>query len=139
MLPPPYDEGYADDDDTHFTGIDAGDPGINIDSIYGPLYENSNLYGQGPSWGFNNVPKDHDDEDDAFEDAASDAPNMGSRAGEDLDSRMLEDFGDDMGTGIQPGLSTPLEEEVPVLLGGEHGDGDVANVVLDDEPHAKID
>jgi ubiquitin carboxyl-terminal hydrolase 4/11/15 len=135
------DEGYADnDDDRNFSPV-------NVENVYDPLYRQMggvSRYGIGnntPDWNFDQLGGNQDTLDDydneAFdEDAASDAPNLGSRAGNDLDERMLEDFGDELSGGVQglnPGLGTPLEEEVPPLLGGEMGDGEVADVVLDDE------
>jgi ubiquitin carboxyl-terminal hydrolase 4/11/15 len=134
------DEGYADnDDDRNFNPV-------NVETLYDPLYRQmgASRYGIGnntPDWNFDQLGGNQDTLDDydneAFdEDAASDAPNLGSRAGNDLDERMLEDFGDELSGGVQglnPGLGTPLEEEVPPLLGGEMGDGEVADVVLDDE------
>jgi ubiquitin carboxyl-terminal hydrolase 4/11/15 len=123
---PPYDEGYA--------GGDADD-GVFAAETAGGFYNGSN------NWSFANIPDTHStttgDLDDTFDDTASDLPNM---AGEDLQSRMLEDFGDDMGDGIQPGMSTPLEE-VPAQLQDVDED-DVTNVVLDDEvapSHGKMD
>ena len=103
------------------------------------------IYGE-PVWGFaslgrsaSNDDADADADDDVFDDAASNAPNLGSAAGDELDERLLTDFSDDLMThdGMVPGMSTPLEqyadEEVPTLLGGEDGDGEVADVRLDDE------
>lgn len=147
--PPSYDdEGYGggvDDDDANFQGINNH---VDVAGMYAPLYEQSGMgpyYGNdtGPAWSFANVGSRNMD-DDTFDDAASDAPNMGSTGGDDLDSRMLEDFGDEMGHGINPGMSTPLEEEVPTLLGGENGDDEVANITLDDEVlpaehHVRVD
>jgi ubiquitin carboxyl-terminal hydrolase 4/11/15 len=126
--PPPYDadEGYAggdDDDDANFRGVamNQGGPGF---------FDEAN-------WNFNNVPDNESDtihsNVDIYDDANSDAPNDG---GEDLQSRMLEDFGDDMlgegYEGLNPGLSTPFEDDVPPLS----DDGEVVDVVLDDEPVA---
>ena len=59
---------------------------------------------------------------------------------------MMDFMDDDLTNGLQPGMSTPLESEIPPLLGGEDGDGEVANVLLDDEEvvpvmreHVKLD
>jgi ubiquitin carboxyl-terminal hydrolase 4/11/15 len=116
--PPPYDEGYAggDTDDGAFENVSAP----------GPFYGDND-------WSFANIGDAQSattgDLDDTFDEGASDLPNM---AGDDLQSRILEDFGDELGNGIQPGMSTPLEEEVPALLGDVDED-EVTNVVLDDE------
>jgi ubiquitin carboxyl-terminal hydrolase 4/11/15 len=133
-LPEYTDEGYADEED--FQGIGET---TDISNLYNPLYQNT-------SWDFGGVPRNTEavDDDEVYdEDAASDMPNLGSNGAGDLDNRMLEDFGDELTQGMHPG--TP--EEVLATLGGEGGDGDVANVLLDDEvptgmvgqQHVKVD
>ncbi|KAF2875376.1 hypothetical protein BDV95DRAFT_565032 [Massariosphaeria phaeospora] len=109
------DEGFVDYDQGSFTAID--------------MY----AYQQNPRWSFSGVGQGGDD-DEVFEEAASDAPNMGSHGEDDLNSRLLEDFGDEvgLGSGMRAGMGTPLDE-VPPLLGGEQGDEQVADVMLDDE------
>lgn len=90
-LPPAYnevDEGYHD----------ANEYGPNYS--YGP----SVMYND-PAWGFNNL-NNRD-----LDDAASDAPNLGSDGGADLENRMVEDFGDEL-IGTHPGVSTPADDEV---------------------------
>ncbi|KAF2465810.1 UCH-domain-containing protein [Lindgomyces ingoldianus] len=145
--PPPYDEGYADDDEGY------GRCAVNIASTYDHLYPS-------PGWGFGGVDNSGveqvdvgDDEEVYDEDAASAAPNMGSRTGDELDQRMLEDFGDEIEEGIGEGIrardSTPLLEEVdaPGLMevgieARDTVDDQVADVLLDDDEgqgHAKMD
>lgn len=115
---------YNEDDEGYGAGDDDG------------TYPFHSLHDD-PVWSFtNNVGRrasDAGSDDDVFDDTASNAPNMGSTAGEGLNDRILEDFGDDVigQDGMVPGMSTPLEEE-PVV-----------DVRLDDEsigaPHSKLD
>lgn len=112
-LPAYDDEGYGAGEDEGFGG-------------YGS-YE--------PVWNFANVGRRGSDmasEDEVFDDAASNAPNMGSMVGEDLGNRILEDFGDDVigQDGMVPGMSTPLEEE-PVVDVRLDDDGAAAHTKLD--------
>jgi ubiquitin carboxyl-terminal hydrolase 4/11/15 len=118
--------------------VDDELPEYNEDEGYGGGYDDGGLGSYGnyePVWNFANVGRrgsDAGSDEDVFDDAASNAPNMGSRTGDDLDNRMLEDFGDDVigQDGTLPGMSTPLEEE-PVV-----------DVRLDDEgmgAHPKLD
>jgi ubiquitin carboxyl-terminal hydrolase 4/11/15 len=138
--PPPYDEGYADDEDANFDLSNIGD-------IYAPLHNQAD-----PVWDFSNIRKESAT-DDVFDDTASNAPELGSNGPDDLQSRMLEDFGDDLGT--RPGMTTPEEDDdMPILVGDEaarvpipadyEDDSPVAELVLDDdqeveEDHVKID
>jgi ubiquitin carboxyl-terminal hydrolase 4/11 len=128
--PPPYDEGYADDEDAY------GDI-TNIGEVYAPLYHQSD-----PVWNFSAVRNSAaNDTDDVFDETASNAPELGSAGSEDLQSRMM-DFPDEMGT--RPGRTTPLEddEDMPILVGEEptavplpqdySDDGPVAELVLDE-------
>ncbi|KAH7063820.1 hypothetical protein BKA63DRAFT_586878 [Paraphoma chrysanthemicola] len=95
---PPYADGAHDDlDDEGY--VDA-DEEPTLDTIYGPLYNRDQ-----PAWSFDrigSVPV-QDDSDEV----GSDAPNMGSVDGESLQTRMMEDFGDELST--HPGASTPVE------------------------------
>ena len=124
-IPLSYDEGYA--------GGDAD--GVFDGQTTGGFYDND--------WSFAGLPNENSsmiagELDETFDDAASDVQNMPP---EDLDTRMLEDFGDDIGDGIQPGMSTPLEEEVPAQV-AEVDEDEVTNVVLDDEilpSHGKME
>ncbi|KAH8704599.1 hypothetical protein GQ44DRAFT_777964 [Phaeosphaeriaceae sp. PMI808] len=111
---PPYadnadqDEGFVDADDAPF-----------ITNIYEPVHDG---YEDPPVWSFANLgssslDREHDDD-------ASDMPNLGSEGAEQLQSRMLEDFGDDEFENSHAGVSTPVEG-IPPLLGGEKGDDDV--------------
>lgn len=115
--PPPYDEGYAD-------GV--------YDRV--PLGGLLNL-NNSPDWGFDQI---DGDDDETFDEAASDMVNMGgSTFSEEADNRLQEDFGHDIVNGIHPGASTPLEEEILPE------DDEVADIVLDDElsptGHVKMD
>ncbi|KAF2732115.1 UCH-domain-containing protein [Polyplosphaeria fusca] len=113
-LPPAYDEGYGGDEDDTINTVD-------IHTLYAPLFQQArNL--PSPQWNFSSIDQTQE-EDDVYDETASNAPNMGSRAGDDLDNRMLEDFGDEP---MHPGMGTPqLEDEgIPDLL--------------DDEPAAEI-
>ncbi|KAF2105941.1 hypothetical protein BDV96DRAFT_607854 [Lophiotrema nucula] len=126
--PPAYDEGYGggeDEDDANFNGV----PHIDIEQLYQPLYDNP-VYGGGyhntePGWSFNGLGGGMgggggggEDTDDAFDDTASDAPMMGSATGDEVDQRLLEDFGDEL---MHPGQSSPvadirLDDEVDAAL-----------------------
>lgn len=116
--PPMYDadEGFHDaDDDDMQTYMNPTD----IASIYAPLSQ------QTPVWDFSGIGNrtTTSGTDDVFDETASDAPNLG----EDLNDRMLEDFGDD--EIMAPGQSTPINEEVPALLGPQgDDDGPVAEI-----------
>ncbi|KAF2277911.1 cysteine proteinase [Westerdykella ornata] len=130
-LPPPYDEGYAggddDDDDNNFQGVSVDGGG------YGPLVGG---YYPGAQWDFSNVPAENQSNDADDDDDRSDMVNLGE---DDGDCRMLEDFGDelDMDGGLAPGMSTPLEEQVPPpYLDDGDDEGEVANVVLGPEEDA---
>ncbi|KAF2180805.1 cysteine proteinase [Zopfia rhizophila CBS 207.26] len=135
--PPAYDEGYVDEDE--------GYGEIDVEGVYGPLYNNTNE----PVWSFAGLAANKN-EDVFDEDAASDAPNLGSRGEEELQERLVKDFGDDLG--LKPGMSTPLEEDddMPTLVGDDaqvtvesvlvDEDDQVADVVLDEPPvHGKMD
>ncbi|KAF2205264.1 cysteine proteinase [Delitschia confertaspora ATCC 74209] len=111
--PPPYDEGYADDE---------------VEEMYQdtPAYS-----GENPVWDFSNIGAEgtKSDDDEVWDDAASNAVDMGSRGGDDLQSRMIEDFGDDLE--MRPGMSTPQDEDMPMLVedvGDEEEDGPVAEI-----------
>ncbi|KAF1942844.1 cysteine proteinase [Clathrospora elynae] len=95
MPPPAYDgndEGYDDAENT-------------IGDLYTPLDRWDSNSDQ-PMWSFNNLDSTTRNRDS--DDAASDAP--ASVGGDnDLRSRMLEDFGEELGT--RPGVSTPTREE----------------------------
>ncbi|CAO2651374.1 Nn.00g039440.m01.CDS01 [Neocucurbitaria sp. VM-36] len=115
-LPPAYaaseDEGFHDASETDF-----------VSDMYAPLTS----YPDDPVWSFDNLNHSRSHDQD-FDDAASDAPNLGSVNGnDDLSSRMLEDFGDDIGTG--PRVSTPTEG-LQVTLGDDHSDEEVAEIRL---------
>ncbi|OCK78430.1 UCH-domain-containing protein [Lepidopterella palustris CBS 459.81] len=134
--PPPYDEGYGGDDDAFGGG-----------SAYGPHvmghYAN-------PVWNFSavgaaNLVRDEEDEVgyDGDGDAASNAPALGD---DDLNDRIMQDFGDDYVGPHQVSRagSAASNEEVPDLLeegpevrmieSTETGDdeGEVADVRLED-------
>lgn len=110
--PPAFDddEGYGDYDDGGFDGINASS---GMTDLYAPV----------PEWSFDNLKSPHRVGDDS--DIASDAPNMGSGGGDDLESRLMEDFGDDLSG--RAGESTPVEG-IPPRLGGEEGDGEVTEI-----------
>ena len=111
-LPPAYhdaDEGFHD-----------GYGAPSLTELYAPL----NRYDDA-AWSFDAIGQSRNaqDSDDAASDAASDAPNLGSMGADDLDDRMLEDFGDDMGT--RPGVSTPTDG-----ISVEQGNDDVTEIRL---------
>ncbi|KAF2497990.1 UCH-domain-containing protein [Lophium mytilinum] len=138
-----------EEDDNTDVDLDEPLPGYN-DSGYED--ENDTLVGLGgyntEMWNFAGVPaQDHGMGDD--DDMASNAA-MGSNEGDDLDERMLQDFGDDMHQ--HPGTPQSDDDEVPELLpeqrdmitslgipiptvtvqGTDYEDEKVADVVLDD-------
>lgn len=104
-----HDEGYEDNEDA--SGEYSGYPHANA-------YDN-------PIWSFNNL----NDRDDGS-DVASDVPALGSMGGEDLNSRMLEDFGEELGT--RAGVGTPIGGIAPPL-GPESDDDEVAEIRLRDD------
>ncbi|KAI8942031.1 hypothetical protein NX059_000137 [Plenodomus lindquistii] len=80
----PHDEGYDDNEDTSMS--------------YGSY---TNPYAEEPVWSFSGL----NDRDDGS-DVASDMPALGSVGADELDSRMLEDFGDELGS--RAGVGTPI-------------------------------
>jgi len=112
MLPSYADEGYHEAEDTS---------DFNLNDVSAP----SGRHDQ-PLWSFQGLNHSGTTGQES-DDAASDAPNLGSLGGDDLSTRMLQDFGDDIGT--RPGMSTPIEG-IPPLLGGEDRDDDVAEIRL---------
>jgi ubiquitin carboxyl-terminal hydrolase 4/11/15 len=122
--------GVAAGDEEELPGYDDEGYGAGEDEGFGS-YESYE-----PVWNFSNVERRSSnigsDDDDVFDDAASNAPNMGSMVGEDLGNRILEDFGDDVigQDGMVPGMSTPLEEE-PVVDVRLDDEGAVAHTKLD--------
>lgn len=87
-LPSYQDEGYGGDEDESFNGVDS--------------YAQLNQWDDQPVWSFDGIKHSNLDDDDV----ASDAVNMGSDGGDELDHRMLEDFGDD----IHGRATTPTDE-----------------------------
>lgn len=122
-LPNYADEGFHDAEEDEDGSIDHHPTGY-----YRP---SSNSFDE-PLWSFNslsdarNLASGGNDTDDA----ASDAPNLGSVAGDDLSARLREDFSDD-DVAMRPGggVGTPVEGIHP-SLGGEGGDEDVAEIRL---------
>lgn len=112
------DEGFDDFDDGGFDAINASSDNTNLYTT--PL----NRFDEGPIWSFDTLKSSNMAGDDS-DDIASDAPNLGSGGGEDMQARLLEDFGDDI-TG-HAGESTPVEG-IPARLGGEEGDSEVAEI-----------
>ena len=131
----PGDEGFvdADDDDANFSGI-------SINQLYEPLYKNYGISATTTgeaTWGFDNLAKNEEEEEDSpFNDNAS--MNAGSGGDDDMRSKLIEDFGDEIDDGIHPGMSTPLvgDEDLPELVGEGEGEG-VDEIHLDE--HDKID
>ncbi|KAJ4363376.1 hypothetical protein N0V83_009669 [Neocucurbitaria cava] len=109
-LPPAYGGAASEDEGFH----DASEADY-VSQMYAPL----NNYTDDAVWNFNALDRGEDRDPD---DAASDAPNLGSVNGnsDDLSSRMLEDFGDEIGSA--PRVSTPTDR-LQVTL-GDHGDDD---------------
>lgn len=82
------------------------------------------------AWSF-----DHLNSRDDGSDAASDMPALGSIGGEDLSTRLLEDFGDDDDDdelGTQAGVGTPVEGMAQPLQ-GESDEDSVAEIRLKDD------
>ncbi|KAF2027936.1 cysteine proteinase, partial [Setomelanomma holmii] len=84
---PPYADGANDDNDDEGY-VDAEED--TLATLYNPLYQHDQ-----PEWSFNSLGGSRNAHDS--DDVASDAPNLGSDGDEGLQSRMLEDFGDDLG------------------------------------------
>ena len=99
---PPYAGNNYDNDDEGFH---------DADDMYGPLqaWNNSN---DEPLWSFQSVTNMRNQQSD---DAASDMPNLGSDGGEQLQDRLMTDFGDDDVTA--PGVSTPIDDSVREMDG----------------------
>lgn len=108
-----HDEGYEDNEDA------SGDYGA---------YTHANSY-DNPLWSFNSL-----NDRDNGSDVASDMPALGSMGGEDLNSRMLEDFGDELGS--RAGIGTPIDG-IAAPLGRESDEDDdddeVAEIRLRDD------
>jgi ubiquitin carboxyl-terminal hydrolase 4/11/15 len=116
--PPAFDddEGYGDYDE-NFDDINTGG---GVTDMYAPR----SRYDDPPAWSFDNLKSSNRIGDDS-DDVASDAPNLGSDGRENLESRLMEDFGDDLDG--HAGESTPVEG-IPPRLGGEEGDGEVTEI-----------
>lgn len=105
----------SDDDDDLPPMVDGAidnDEGF-VDAEEGDMYESINPYGgygdeQGPVWSFEGIGSNTRNNDS--DDAASDAPNLGSEGEHGLGSRILEDFGDEMVMG-HPGEVTPVDDD----------------------------
>ncbi|KAF2846418.1 cysteine proteinase [Plenodomus tracheiphilus IPT5] len=111
---PPYnhDEGYDDNEDAQ--------------GEYTTGYTHANSYDQ-PMWSFNSL-RNRDDGSDV----ASDMPALlGSSGGEELESRLMEDFGDEMG--VRAGVGTPIEALNAPLGGGSDDEEEVAEIRLRDD------
>ncbi|KAF2126189.1 cysteine proteinase [Dothidotthia symphoricarpi CBS 119687] len=105
-LPPYNDEGYGGDEDDSFSGVGT--------------YAQLNNWDDQPVWSFDGLKNSSLQEDDV----ASDMVNLGSGGADDLNNRMLEDFGDE----YHAGATTPTDEGIHPLLGGEDGDDPVAEI-----------
>lgn len=127
----------SEDDDVMDTGLpqyqDEGYDDTQDDGATYNSYEDVNTYGSAnmfdePVWSFTTLGDRANGDSD---DAASDVPALGSIGGDDLSSRMLEDFGDDVGP--LPGRSTPEEGIVGLVpvLGGEGREDDVAEIRIE--------
>lgn len=113
MPPPAYnDEGFHDAETDY------------IGDMYAPL----NRYDE-PVWSFDTLSHSRSEDRD-FDETASDTPNLGSAGAEELENRLIEDFGDDV-IGTRPGVSTPTEGIQATLGPGTDGDDDdVAEIRL---------
>jgi len=106
------DEGYDDVDDT-ITGYSA--------YTFAPGRDNA-------AWSFDRL-----NSRDNGSDAASDIPALGSIGGEDLTTRLREDFGDEEeGLGTKAGVGTPVEG-ITRRLQGESDEESVAEIRLKDD------
>lgn len=113
-LPPSYhdtDEGYHDEGYNH-----------SMSDMYAPL----NQFNDAPGWSFGSIGTRRNV--NGSDDAASDAPALGSLGeNSDLETRMLEDFGEeDLGT--HPGVSTPIDG-----ISVRKGDDDVTEIRVRDD------
>jgi ubiquitin carboxyl-terminal hydrolase 4/11/15 len=98
-----------DDDEGMLPMVDGSNDEGFVDAEEGDIFDSINNYGEYHNdtavWSFEGIGSRNNDSDDV----ASDAPNLGSGGGDDLSTRMLEDFGDDIVTG-HTGVGTPVDD-----------------------------
>ncbi|KAL5113196.1 hypothetical protein ACEQ8H_008934 [Pleosporales sp. CAS-2024a] len=93
-----------DDDDLPAPMVDGTDEGFEEGDTYSAHFGGYAVE-HGPVWSFEGI-SNSANRHNYSDDVASDAPDLGSGGGDDLERRMIEDFGDD----IHAGEGTPVDD-----------------------------